>query len=236
MDIAAFRRLAGRFPDLAFVKKVRVEEPPAEKSLATSCRTAGFERFGALGKCEGVKGWIRPLASDVVRMSEMTANASACGTCVIPTEFGGSVVLVQDMEFKAPGWAGSQQSWTGCRRHGILDALDRAVPGGLPVRLLTDGYAVVVVAHKTPDGRTAGAFVMNMGTGETPPLAPFGVAAVIAASAGVETFQNPVIAEDWPDPAIWRGTDGMFYSVATGLMTVRASRNLMTGRTSGNGR
>lgn len=232
MDVAAFRALAARFPELAFVKKVRVEEPPVEKALATSRRASGFERFGALGKCEGIKGWIRPLAADVVRMSEMTADPSACGTCVVPTEFGGVVVLVQDMEFKAPGWAGWQQSWAGCRRHGILDALDRAVPGGLPVRLQTDGYACVVVARKTPDGRTAGAFVMNMGTGETPvlelairrgvsdrwqllrpkeaplsvgefrngetcvrlpSLAPFGVAAVVAASAGGETFQKPVI-------------------------------------------
>lgn len=170
MDVATFGALAKRFPGLAAVKKVRIDEPPRERALATGLRVAGFERFGSLGKCEGVKGMIHPLSDDVVRFSELTADPSACGTCLIPTEFGGSIVLVQDAAFQAPGWAGQQKSWAGCRRHGILDALDRAVPGGMPVRLMTDGYACAVVARKTPDGRTGGAFVMNFGTGETPPL------------------------------------------------------------------
>ena len=169
MDVKTFSALAARFPDLDFVKKVRIAEPPAENAAATDLRPAGYERFAG-GRCEGVKGLIRPLASDVVRLSEMTADPAACGTCVIPTAFGGAVVLVQDMSFQSYPWAGSQMSWAGCRRHGILDALDRAVPGRLPARLLTDGYACVVVARKGADGRTIGAFVMNFGTGETPPL------------------------------------------------------------------
>ena len=170
VDVTTFGKLAERFPDLGFVRKVRVTEPPREKALATDLRAAGFEKFKTLGKCETVLGFIYPQAPDVVRMSELTADPKACGTCLIPTEFGGTVVLVQDMAFAAPGWAGPQHVWAGCRRHAILDALDVAVPGGLPVRLRTDGYACVVVARKTPDGRTAGAFVMNTGTGETPPL------------------------------------------------------------------
>ena len=46
-----------------------------------------------------------------------------------------------------------------------------------------------------------------------------------AADAG--TFTNPVIAADWPDPAFWNGGDGWYYSVATGLKTIRRSRNLV---------
>ena len=42
-----------------------------------------------------------------------------------------------------------------------------------------------------------------------------------------ETFTNPVIAVDWPDPAVWNGGDGWYYSVATGLRTIRKSRNLI---------
>ena len=42
-----------------------------------------------------------------------------------------------------------------------------------------------------------------------------------------ETFTNPVIAADWPDPAVWNGGDGWYYSVATGLRTIRKSRNLI---------
>ena len=165
MDVAAFQSLARRFPDLAFVKKVRIDEP-----LANLNGEFGFERFGSRGECMGVVGMIRPLAPDVKPFSVLTADEAACGTCVIPTEFGGSVVLVQDMAFAAPEWAGPQQSWAGCRRHGILDALDRAVPGGLSVRLMTDGYACAIIGRKTADGRTGGAFVINLGTGETPPL------------------------------------------------------------------
>lgn len=51
------------------------------------------------------------------------------------------------------------------------------------------------------------------------------LAAAVVADAG--TFANPVIAVDWPDPAIWNGGDGWYYSVATGLRTIRRSRNLV---------
>ena len=50
----------------------------------------------------------------------------------------------------------------------------------------------------------------------------------IASTAAVEndTFTNPVIAADWPDPAMWKDS-GWYYSVATGLRTIRRSRNLI---------
>lgn len=52
-----------------------------------------------------------------------------------------------------------------------------------------------------------------------------GVAIVFAAvSWGDELFTNPVLAQDWPDPALWQA-DGAFYSVATGLRTVFRSDN-----------
>ena len=37
-------------------------------------------------------------------------------------------------------------------------------------------------------------------------------------------FANPVIAEDWPDPAFWH-VDGKYYSVATMLRKIRVSDN-----------
>ena len=50
----------------------------------------------------------------------------------------------------------------------------------------------------------------------------------VAVSAfAAETFTNPVIAADWPDPAVYDGGDGWYYSVATGLSTIRKSRNLI---------
>lgn len=51
------------------------------------------------------------------------------------------------------------------------------------------------------------------------------VAAAVVSSAG--TFTNPVISENWPDPTVWAGDDGFYYSVATGLRTVRRSANLV---------
>ena len=30
-----------------------------------------------------------------------------------------------------------------------------------------------------------------------------------------ETYTNPVWSRNWPDPTVWRGTDGFFYSLAT---------------------
>ena len=52
-------------------------------------------------------------------------------------------------------------------------------------------------------------------------VAARGVRAELAAAvADAGTFTNPVIAVDWPDPAIWNGGDGWYYSVATGLRTI----------------
>ena len=45
-------------------------------------------------------------------------------------------------------------------------------------------------------------------------------------SASAATFTNPVIAADWPDPVVYNGGDGWYYSVATWLSTIRKSRNL----------
>lgn len=58
-----------------------------------------------------------------------------------------------------------------------------------------------------------------------------GVVATLAAvcasvAVGAVRYENPVIAEDWPDPTVWDGEDGWHYSVATQLRTVRRSRGL----------
>ena len=171
MDVKNFRRLAERFPRLDFTKKVQIKDAPDELAPATGMRAAGFERFARHGQAENPKAYIYPKSADIRAFSTMTADTNACGTCVIPTEFGGKVVLVQDASFVFAGaWAGPQHMWAGCRRAGILDALDSAVAGGMSARLLTDGYAVAVVVRRSKDGRTAGALLLNFGTGETPPL------------------------------------------------------------------
>ena len=165
MSAATFAALHKKFPKLAFAKKVALEFPEGEKALATAKRANGYELFPSGLKSANVKAYILPKAADVKPFSTMTADEKACGTCIVPTEFGGKVVVAQEI----PGhWP--HAVWPGCRRHAILDALDAATPGGQPARLLTDGYSVAVTVRKDADGRTAGVFLFNLGLGETPPL------------------------------------------------------------------
>lgn len=42
-----------------------------------------------------------------------------------------------------------------------------------------------------------------------------------------DMYENPVIREDFPDPTFWSGDDGWVYGTATGLKTIRRSRNLV---------
>jgi len=42
-----------------------------------------------------------------------------------------------------------------------------------------------------------------------------------------DEFENPVIPGDWPDPTVWDGGDGWYYSVATPVRRVKRSRNLV---------
>ena len=162
MSAAAFAALGKRFPKLAFPKKLALEFTTAER--AYRCAN-GYELFPSGLKSANVKAYILPKSAEVKPFSTMTVNAKSCGTCVVPTEFGGKVVVAQEVPAHWP-----HAVWAGCRRHAILDALDFAAPGGLPARLLTDGYAVAISVRKTTDGRTAGAFLFNLGLGETPPL------------------------------------------------------------------
>ena len=165
MNAATFAALGKRFPQLEFTRKVEIAGLAAERAPATTVRASGYEVFASGGRSECVRALIAPKASDVETFSTMTADPKACGTCVVPTEFGGKAVIAQDMID-----GGAHRAWPNYRRGAILDALDRAVPGGMPARLKTNGYSVSVWVRKTSGGRTAGVFVMNLGTGETPPL------------------------------------------------------------------
>ena len=164
MDTATFAALGKRFPGLGFTKKAEVRSFAAVAALSDA-NNSGIEKFGATGRAALVQALVYPKAKDVVCLSAMTADTNACGTCVIPTEFGGAAVVAQDM---MTTWM--NRAWPDARRHAILDGLDQAVKGGLPARVLTDGYALSVSVRKTAEGKTAGVFVMNLGTGETPPL------------------------------------------------------------------
>ena len=81
---------------------------------------------------------------------------------MIDSGFGGKIILIQKL---ANRWF-----WTGPRRKMILDALDNALPGKMPVRLFPGGFAVWVIAHVDEEGKSAGAFLVNLGSGVTMPL------------------------------------------------------------------
>ncbi len=165
VDASTFQTLKEKFPSLAFTKKLDVQFLAGERALATAVRTAGYETFPSGLKAEGVKALFFPKAPDVRTFSKMTADDKAAGTVLVPTEFGGNVVVAQYARFAMP-----HLFWPDGRRHAVLDALDAAVPGKMPVRLVTDGYSVAIACRVRADGAPAGVMLFNLGAGETQPL------------------------------------------------------------------
>lgn len=167
MSAKVFSVLAKKFSQLKFTQKLGVEFLDGERSLSSAIRENGYEVFPSGLKCENVRAFLVPKTSEVKPFSVMTAKEKTYGTCVVPTEFGGKIVVAQEVPPHSPHVA---LAWPGCRRRAILDALDYVVPGRMPARLMTDGYSVAVSVRKHADGRTAGVFLFNLGLGETPPL------------------------------------------------------------------
>ena len=42
-----------------------------------------------------------------------------------------------------------------------------------------------------------------------------------------DSFLNPVVLPDWPDPTVWDGEDGFFYSLATRLKKLKKSHDMV---------
>jgi len=160
MDVPAFQDLAKRFFSLKFTKKVSIHSFE-ELAPATSARVA-YEVFDGDKRAMDLYHMIRPESDDVRPCSTVTGAVGICGTCVIPTEFGGSVVLMQELA--------NYFLWTGYRRKTVLDALDSLLVGGMSVRLLTGGFSICVIGRKNADGKTVGAYLLNAGIGRTMPL------------------------------------------------------------------
>jgi len=157
MTANAFPILEKAFPDVAFLKKVSVRD----------CE--GYETFPDGCKAMNVSVAFLPKSADVKPLSGLTdGGEGSCGTCLIPTEFGGSVIGIQGIDM-SKNLAGCQL-WTASRRKTILDALDAAVPGKMHARLLTGGHSVEVIVRADADGRTAGVFLLNPSMGPTRPL------------------------------------------------------------------
>lgn len=158
MTIPEFLQLKKEHPALEFTAKVDLTPKAEVKGLLLGRVTELFE-----GRQSNSFAWaIVPRSGDVLCLSQISGQPGKTGTVVIPTEFGGCVILVQDISRAYP--------WTGYRHKAVLDALDKAVPGRMPARLLTEGMAVTVQAYRRPDGSCAGVYLLNMSIGETMPL------------------------------------------------------------------
>ncbi len=159
MDINSFTKLAEDFPNLSFIRKVKLTPVASNRTCTPSNRN--LEIFGHY-TAQDMNTCITRLSPDVVSFSSTAVDSNASGICMIPTEFGGKVVLIQNLDL----W----HLWTGYRRNAILDALDTAIGKGTAVRLLTVGYCVTVVARKALNGKTIGVFLLNTSAGRTPDL------------------------------------------------------------------
>jgi hypothetical protein len=161
MDVRAFETIAGKFPHLEFVNKVKLTEP---EIMFDVIHNGANEIFAGGEQAQVVFKAIQKCSDDVELTSKVSnMDADSIGGCaIIPTGFGGAIVLTQFLNI----WHG----WTGYRRDNILDALDKVVPGRLSARLLTAGYSVYMHSHRNTEGRTTGVFLLNGAIGDTPPL------------------------------------------------------------------
>ena len=151
MDVTAFRRLAERFPEWQATGKVRLQTKNAI-TVGLAC-----ESFGP-NAAMGVTAPIEILSDDVKSFSTVPGRENTAGSVIIPTEFGGGIVLIQQFEH-----------WTGFRRMAILDALDTLIPGKLSARLDAPGYAVNVQSRVDREKRCLGAMLLNLSIGAIPP-------------------------------------------------------------------
>ncbi|WP_206213291.1 hypothetical protein [Victivallis lenta] len=151
MDITAFSRLCECFPELQATKKVRLH-PDVPAAVGVSCEF--YEKNSAMGMTTPIE----ILSNDVRPFSTVSMMMEAAGSVIIPTEFGGNIVLIQQFE-----------NWTGFRRMAILDVLDTLIPGKMSVRLDAPGYAVNVQSRVDCEKRCIAAMLLNLSIGAIPP-------------------------------------------------------------------
>lgn len=165
MDYGAFRAFEKKFPSCGLFTKVSrfKGKTSADDAPATGVRTHA-ENFGGGRFAREVNGAYVALDPGAVKVyGTFDGVPDGAATCLVMCPEG-KVVLMQH-------YAGPfSKRWTGYRRRAILDALDDAVPGKMPVRLLTDGFAVAAAARMRPDGTAAGALLFNFGMGHTSEL------------------------------------------------------------------
>lgn len=148
IDVKSFRDLQKRFPKTKFLQKVNCIIP----AVGTAELFDGKSALNVTLAMQPVDNTVKPL-------STLSTMPGACGTCIIPTDHNGKMIVIQRFS-----------DWTGYRRKAILDAVDSTLNDGLSIRLEPGGFAVAPMSRMTKDGRTAAAFLINTSIGKTPIL------------------------------------------------------------------
>lgn len=154
VDVYAWEYLQKKFPGEKLFRKVELTALPPSKR-----NSAAGETFGKNNSIIHSARAIYPQDKNVRKLSSFTVLDDACGSCIIPSGYGGNVLLVQTFKH-----------WTSFRRECIADALDTLVPGRMGARLLTSGFPVCIRYRKDAKNRTTGVLLMNLSMGETMPL------------------------------------------------------------------
>lgn len=154
IDIHAWEYLQKQYPEEKTFQQVKSAELPP-----SSMTSIASEIFGKNRSLIHTAKAIYPQNKEIIPLSGITDLDGACGSCIIPTNYGGKVLLIQTFNH-----------WTSFRRECIADALDKLVPGRMGARLLTSGFPVCIRYRKDDKNRTTSVLLMNLSMGETMPL------------------------------------------------------------------
>lgn len=151
IDTLALEKLKEKFPNLAWANKV-------ELIKILSGQGSNSEVFENGYSATNLERYIDVKSSDVTKLSKVE-NSEYTASCIISTEFGGKVILIQEIAFAS--------LWTTYRREMLLDALDKIMPEKMSARLYTGGFSVYPIVRVRENGEVAGVFLLNTSIGET---------------------------------------------------------------------
>lgn len=156
LDVAAYRELQKIIPDHPVFAKIHLADdlPQWKKCLPGTVVLSGeHHRFQAVVP-------ILKQSDDVRSFSTILEMPETVGHCIIPTDDGGNLLLVQHFNCY----------WTTPLRKAVQDMLDEVVPGKLPARLLTGGFSLSMQTRVNRSGRTSAIYLQNASVGRTMPL------------------------------------------------------------------
>jgi hypothetical protein len=151
IDTLALEKLKEKFPNLDWTKKVELLKISPKQRISYEVFENGY-RATNMKRCINIKN------SDVTQLSK-AENSEYAASCIIPTEFGGNVILIQEIAYAS--------LWTTYRREMILDAIDKVMSEKMSIRLYTGGFSVYPIVRVRENGEVAGVFLLNTSIGET---------------------------------------------------------------------